>query len=112
MVELLHEPFGQNMLNNWTKIFSKQFVLNYWTKLWLFWAAGINIFFGLMNIMSVKWGHPEIKSFMAYTDLISYSCFFLLAIWGYRSKNLGTGAYSVFVIFAFWLAWDFKVLFF
>lgn len=105
MLGFLNESFGQAVLNKYTKIFAEEFKLTYWVKLWLFWAAGINIFFGLMNVMAVKWGYPEVKSFLVYTDIISYSMFFLLAIWGMLSKRLGSGVYSVFIIFAGWITW-------
>lgn len=110
MLCFLNENFGQNILNNWTKIFDEKFLLNYWVKLWIFWAAGLNIFFGLINIMSVKWGYPELKIFLVYSDLIAYFIFISLAFWGLISKRMGTGVYAVFVIFTFWLLWGVYVL--
>ncbi|MBC7862285.1 MAG: hypothetical protein IAF38_04870 [Bacteroidia bacterium] len=105
MLGFLYEPFGQNVLNRSTKLFNEKFVLSYWTKLWLFWASGLNIFFGLINIMAVKWGHVELKTFLVWSDLVAYSLFTTLAIWGLKTKKLGSGVYSVFVIFAGWMAW-------
>lgn len=105
MLFFLNENFGKKMLNEWTKIFVTEFKLDYWTKLWLGWAAGINIFFGAVNIMSVKWGYAEVKEFLIYCDLFAYSIFMVLAFWGWQSKRLGSGVYSVFLIFSGWLAW-------
>jgi hypothetical protein len=105
MLGFLYEPFGKKMLNEWTKIFRDDFVLDYWGKLWLFWAAGLNIFFGLINIVAVYWGYEDVKLFLVYSDLIAYLIFIALAFWGLRAGRLGEGAYSVFIIFGFWLAW-------
>src|SRR5687767_13574557 len=111
MFTFLNEKMGRNVFNTWTKMFTEPFVLSYWTRLWLFWAAGINIFFGLINIMAVKWGYAEVMRFLVYSDLIAYSVFLILAIWGFSRKKLGSGAYSVFVIFSGWIAWGISTLF-
>lgn len=111
MLGFLHEPFGQYILNGSTKIFAEKFVLSYWTRIWLGWASGLNIFFGLINIMAAKWEYPALKPFMVWSDLIAYSLFFALAIWGLRAGKLGPGAYSVFVIFGVWIGWALYVLF-
>jgi len=105
MLFFLNENFGKKMLNEWTKIFATEFKLDYWGKLWLVWAAGINIFFGLINILSVKWGYIEVKEFLIYCDLVAYSLFLILAVWGWKSNRMGSGIYSVFIIFSGWLAW-------
>ena len=55
MLGFLYQSFGQKMLNEWTLMFKDKFILDYWGKLWFVWAAGLNIFFGLVNIMAVKW---------------------------------------------------------
>lgn len=110
MLFFLNEEFGKNILNKWTKIYNEPFVLSYWTRVWLFWAAGINVFFGLINVMSVKWGYPEIMRFLVLSDLAAYCVFFILAIWGFSTKKLGSGAYSVFIIFAGWIAWGISTL--
>jgi hypothetical protein len=111
MLFFLHEPFGQKMLNEWTKIYCEKFTVNYWVRLWLFWAAGINVFFGLVNVMAVKWGYPEIKLFLTRCDIVAYTLFFMLAIWGYAKGKLGDGAWSVFVIFSGWIGWGIYVLY-
>lgn len=111
MFGFLYEPFGKKMLNEWTKIFNVEFSLNYWTRLWLVWAAGLNVFFGLINIMAAKWPLNELKVFLVYTDLISYSFCMFFAIKGYQSKKLGSGAFSVFAIFSTWIIWGISTLF-
>ncbi len=105
MLCTLNEAFGKKLYNEWTKIFKPEFTLDYWGKLWLFWAAGINVFFGLVNVMAVKWGYAEIKEFLVYTDIVSYSAFLLLAVWGHVAGRCGSGIYSVYVIFSFWISW-------
>lgn len=105
MLGMLYEPFGKKMLNEWTRIFKDDFVLDYWGKLWLFWAAGLNIFFGLINILAVKWDYENVKEFLVYSDLLAYLIFIGLAAWGITAKRLGSGAYSVFIIFSFWIGW-------
>jgi hypothetical protein len=110
MLGLFNESFGRKLFNEWTQIFKTEYFLSYWQKFWMGWAIGLNIYFGLMNIFAVKWGYPEIKIFTAWFDIVAYSIFFLLAIWGLKAGRLGSGAYSVFVIFAVWLSWGLYVL--
>jgi hypothetical protein len=110
MLGFLYEPFGQSVLNNSTKIFSEKFTLNYWSRLWLVWATGLNIFFGLINIFAARWEYPELKTFLVYMDLFAYSIFLMLAIWGLKTKKLGSGGYSVLLIFTAWITWAIWVL--
>ncbi|MES2588157.1 MAG: hypothetical protein V4622_04200 [Bacteroidota bacterium] len=110
MLGFLHEPFGHNILNKWTKIFFVKYKLNYWSRLWLFWAAGINVFFGAINIYGSKWHFIEVKHFLIYSDLLAYSIFLILVLWGIAAKKLAAGAASVIAIFCFWLAWGIFVL--
>lgn len=99
------ESIGQSVLVTSTKIFNEDFKLTYWVKLWLGWAAGINVFFGLINVMAVKWGYIEPKVFLIWADIIAYSIFVLLAIWGHVAGRMGSGVYSVYIIFAGWISW-------
>jgi hypothetical protein len=110
MLAFLYEPFGKKMLNDWTMIFVEEFTLNFWSKLWMAWAAGLNVFFGSVNILAVKWALPELKIFLVISDLAAYLIFMILAIKAYREKKLGSGAYSVFVIFAAWIIWGIAAL--
>lgn len=105
MLFFLNEKFGKQVLNEWTKIFKTEFQLNYWSKLWLFWAAGINVFFGLINVMAVEWNNLQLQLFMLRTDLIAYSVFISLSVWGWRTGHLGSGVYSVWIIFLGWIIW-------
>lgn len=104
---MLYQPFGQKMLVEWTQMFKEDFVLNYWGKLWLFWASGLNIFFGLINILAVYWGYTDVKSFLIWMDIGIYISFTGLAVWGLRADKCGSGIYSVFVIFAAWIIWGY-----
>ncbi len=111
MLGFFHQPFGKKMLNEWTKIFSTEFVLDYWGKFWLAWATGLNIFFGLVNIYAVKWGYVEVKEFLIVFDIIAYSLFIGLALWGMKAKRTGPGIYSALLIFLFWIGWGVSVMF-
>lgn len=105
MLGFYYQPFGKQVLNEWTKIFKIEFALDYWGKLWMVWASGLNIFFGLINIMSVKWAYPDVQLFLIGADLTAYIFFILLAIWGIKAGRLGSGFYSVLAIFTFWITW-------
>lgn len=93
------------MLVVWTKMFKDDFKLDYWGKLWLMWAAGINIFFGLINILSVHWGHLDVMTFLTQMDVGIYIVFVGLVIWGMKAGRMGSGAWSAFVIFGVWIGW-------
>lgn len=105
MIGFFNVNFGKKMLNEWTKIFSREFTLDYWSKFWLAWAIGLNIFFALVNIVAVHWAQIELKILIIGFDLFAYCMFLGLAIWGQRTKNCGTGIYSVYVIFGMWIVW-------
>ena len=107
MIGFFHQSFGKKMLNEWTKIFTTDFSLDYWGKLWLMWAIGLNIFFGLINILSVKWGYNNVKVFLIWADIIAYAFFIGLALWGLKVKRCGSGIYAAFFIFFFWIIWGF-----
>ncbi|MCE3280964.1 MAG: hypothetical protein K0S44_3155 [Bacteroidetes bacterium] len=111
MLSMLYQPIGKKILNDWCLIFKKEFSLDYWGKLWFFWASGLNIFFGLINIISVQWGFIEVKTFLIKADLLSYLIFIGLAIWGFKEGKMGPGIYSVFVIFSFWIIWGLIVIY-
>jgi hypothetical protein len=111
MIGFFHEGFGRKILNDWTKIFRQTFTLDYWSRLWLFWAVLFNVFFGLINIMAVEWNYPDVMRFLVVGDILGYGCFYMLAVRAFLRKQLGAGAYSVFIIFTGWLVWGISTLF-
>lgn len=110
MLFALNEAFGKKLFNEWTQIFREEFTLGYWTRLWLFWAAGLNIFFGLINVLAAHWNFIPLKIFMVYADLAAYAVFLALAIWGKISGKCGSGVYAAWVIFTGWIAWGIVAL--
>ena len=111
MLGMLNERFGQKMLNEWCLMFKDKFILDYWGKLWFVWAVGLNIFFGLINIMAVKWNYEEVKMFLIGFDIIAYLIFVGLIAWGLKAgRLLRTGAYSAYFIFSVWIVWGCWVL--
>lgn len=111
MIGFFNETFGKKMLNDWTRIFFVEFKLDYWSRFWLGWAIGLNIFFGLINIYASHWNFEPLKRFLIYVDLAAYLAFFLLAIGGLLAKRTGNGIYSVFVIFSMWIGWGIYALY-
>ena len=105
MIGFFYQPFGKKMLNDWTRMFITEFSLDYWGKLWLMWAVGLNIFFGLINILAVHWGYEDVKTFLIWVDISAYAFFIGISIWGLKVGRCGSGIYSAFVIFAFWIIW-------
>jgi len=110
MLGFIYEPFGQKVLNEWTLIFKDRFKLDYWGQLWCFWAAGLNVFFGLMNIMAAEWQYKDVQTFLIWTDVISYILFLGLIVWGLNSGRLATGAYTAIIIFCVWITWGIWVV--
>jgi hypothetical protein len=110
MIGFFNESFGKKMLNDWTKIFATEFKLDYWSKFWLGWAIGLNIFFGYINVLAAKWNFFPLMKVLVLTDIAAYSAFVLLGIWGLVSKRLGAGGYSIFIIFGGWIAWGIVAL--
>lgn len=72
MIGFFYQSFGKKMLNDWTKIFNTEFVLDYWGKFWLTWSIGLGIFFGLVNIYAAKLNYVEVKEFLIWFDVVAY----------------------------------------
>lgn len=111
MIGFFNESFGKKVLNDWTRIFATEFKLDYWSKFWLAWAIGLNIFFALINILVAYYDVKVLMLFILIFDLIAYAAFISLAVWGALLNHLGKGINSVFIIFFFWLAWGICLLF-
>jgi hypothetical protein len=105
MLGFFNETFGRKMLNEWTRIFATPYTLDYWSKFWLSWAIGLNVFFALVNILAAKWEFLPLMRFTVGIDIMAYLLFIGLTVWGVTAKRTGSGIYSVFVIFAIWLSW-------
>ena len=110
MFGVFNESFGRKVLNDWTKIFHVEYSLDYWSKFWLAWAIGLNIFFAMINILSVKWGYMEVKIFITWIDIIAYSLFGILCFWGLKERRVASGVYSAIIIFLVWISWGIYVL--
>ena len=110
MIGFFNEGFGKKVLNEWTKIFVTEFELDYWSKFWLAWAIGLNIFFAAINILASGWDLIPLKQFIIVFDIIAYAAFVGLAFWGLKTKHCGTGVYTAFIIFSVWIVWGFDAL--
>jgi hypothetical protein len=111
MFGFFNEAFGNKMLNEWTKIFVKEYKLDHWSRFWMFWAIGLNIFFAVTNIMAADWNYPEVKQFLIGSDIVAYTLFLGLALWGINAGKCASGIYSVIVIFMIWISWGVYALF-
>jgi hypothetical protein len=109
MLCLFNQSLGHKLLVEWTGIFTEPYQVTYYSKLWLFWAIGLNVFFGLMNVMAAKWYYLEVQRFVVAADVVSYVLFVALGIWGLQSKKCGNGMYIGFAIFIAWAAWGYLV---
>jgi len=105
MIGFFYEAFGKKLLNEWTKIFTIEFKLDYWSKFWLGWAIGLKIFFGAVNIMAASSAKIEMQVMIICFDLLAYITLVCLAIWGKRVGRCGTGIYSVYFVFTIWIGW-------
>jgi hypothetical protein len=105
MIGFFYQSFGRKMLNDWTKIFNTEFVLDYWGKFWLTWSIGLGIFFGLVNIYAAKLNYVEVKEFLIWFDVVAYIFLLGLSLSQIKAKRTGSGIYMVLLVFAFWIAW-------
>jgi len=105
MIGFFNEAFGRKMLNDWTKMFTIEFKLDYWSKFWLGWAIGLNIFFGMVNIFAAFYSMTEMKVMIICFDLFAYAMFICLAIWGIKVGRCASGIYSALFIFVIWIGW-------
>ena len=102
---------GNRILVNWSQIFRERYELNYYSKLWLLWAIGLNLFFAIINILAAWWSFEELKLFLIRADVIIYLIFIGLTVRGLVIKQLGAGAYVALIIFAAWSFWGIATLY-
>lgn len=105
MIGFFYQSFGKKILNDWTKIFSTEFALDYWGKFWLTWSIGLGIFFGLVNIYAANLDHLEVKGSLIWFDVLAYICLLALSLSQIIVKRTGSGIYGVLLVFAFWISW-------
>jgi hypothetical protein len=110
MIGFFNESFGKKMLNDWCKIFATEFKLDYWSRFWLGWAIGLNIFFGIINILAAGWDLVQLKQFLIYFDMAAYLAFVGLVLWGLKTKHCASGAYTALIIFMVWIIWGLDAL--
>ena len=110
MFAFLSENIGNKILVQWSGIFTEEYSVNYYVKFWLVFAIGLNIFYGLINIMAGYWNHSNTNTFIACFNVIVYSVILLFSIWGLVAGKCGTGIYVGFVIFAIWILWGINAL--
>lgn len=105
MIGFFYQSFGKKMLNDWTKIFNTEFVLDYWGKFWLTWSIGLGIFFGLVNIYAAKLNYVEVKEFLIWLDVVAYIFLMGLSLSQIKAKRTSSGIYVALLVFAFWISW-------
>lgn len=105
MIGFFYQSFGKKMLNDWTKIFNTEFVLDYWGKFWLTWSIGLGIFFGLVNIYAAKLNYVEVKEFLIWFDVVAYIFLMGLSLSQIKAKRTSSGIYAALLVFAFWILW-------
>lgn len=105
MLGLLNDNIGNKLLVNWTGIFAKPFSLNFYGKLFLGWAIGLNIFFASINIFIAMEPGFVLKQIVVAADIIAYLGFIGLVIWGLIVGNLKSGGYVALLIFLGWVLW-------
>lgn len=105
MLGFFSESFGKKMLNEWTKIFAVPYSLEYWSRFWLAWAIGLNVFFALVNILAAGYEFLPLMRLCIGMDLVAYALFIGLSLWGMAARKTGTGIYAALAIFATWMGW-------
>jgi len=110
MLVFLSESIGNKVLVEWSKIFTEKYSVTYYVKFWLVFAIGLNLFYGLMNIMAGHWSLPNVSTAIIYMNVIAYICVLAMAIWGLVAGKCGPGIYVGFVIFGIWILWGIQAL--
>jgi len=110
MLTFINDSIGNKILVEWSQLFKEKYRTEYYGKLWVVWAAGVNIFFALINLLCINWNILEIKEFVIWADIIIYILFILLSIIGLKAGKLGNGIYIGFLIFITWILWGLSVI--
>lgn len=106
MLGMFNENFAKNMLYGWTKLFTIEIKIDFWFRFWMGWAIGLNIFYGAINILCVRWNVTEMKQVVIGFDVFAYGMFLFLLFRGFRSGIMGKeGFYSTLCIFSTWFIW-------
>lgn len=106
---LLSPRLGQKVLGEWCRIIATPYTLGDHGRLFVWWAAVTNIFFGAVNVLAAGW-EPEAQRAVAWLDLGVYVPFLGLAVGALRSPRYGWGVWSCIPLFGGWIAWNLSVL--
>src|SRR5262245_42870519 len=93
MLLLLHPKWGPKLMNECVAVLSEPYNVDFYAALWVFWATGLNVFYALINILSVGWEFAPLMRFTAWTDVISYCIFLALGIRTHVRGKAGKGIY-------------------
>ncbi len=110
MFFLLSESIANKVLIEWSAIFTEKYTATFYVKFWLVFAIGLNIFYGLVNIMAGYWEYDNIRSCIIWVDVIAYIGVLSVAIWGLVAGKCGLGILVGFLIFSVWILWGIYVL--
>lgn len=104
LLGFLSNSFGNFILTKHLKIFKNSYKIGTSGFLWLVWAAMLNFFFSVVNILAYRWDSIA-QMDLLITNIILYIVFVILSILALLSKNYSTGIWFNFPIFLFWICW-------
>lgn len=100
----LSNKYGDLILRKSFRILTTPYSLESNGYMWLVWAATLNLFYGVTNILAFRWDQIA-KIDLLYINLILYSVFLVYTIRLLFSPNYSYGVWFNLPIFSFWILW-------
>ncbi len=100
LMAMHHDRVADFVLRRATEIVSVPFVHGAWSRMWLWWAAAVNLFLGAVMVRAGRWP-VEVQREVVLGAVVVYVVMYVVLAWGGRGPRFGRG---VWVTHALWLA--------
>ncbi len=107
---LLHvESIADTVLRKATEIIAVQYTHGLFGRLWLWWAATMNLFLGSIMLLATRWDEFVQKEICAVVA-IAYSIMYLVLLFGGKKPKYGRGVFITHLLWLGQIAWALYVL--
>ena len=105
MLGFVNEKFAHNVLVKWSGIFKETYTVNAYGRMWFIWAASLNVFFGLLDMLAWHWQFDPLGVCLSLMTLSAYLVVLILSIVALIRKKAGPGIYFTIALFTAWIVW-------
>lgn len=105
MLMAMHfERIADTLLRRATEIIAEPYLHGAYGRLWLWWAATMNLFVGVVMLLATRWEAVVQKEIILAVVGI-YVLMYLVMVFGGRKPKYGSGIYVTHVLWLIQIAW-------